>query len=223
MRNSELPVGLVSRLRCILQVERCASSREVGLMKRMSAAIAPRSFHSLFRDGVSTGLSDKELLERFARSQDASAELAFSTLVARHGPMVLSVCRRMLHNPQDSEDAFQATFLILVRKRAAIRFEASLGPWLYGVSVRVSRRARAVSSRRRSIEVSDPMSDLSIAAPQASDPDLRFAIDDYLMDLPASYRAAIVLCYLEGLTHAEAAGRLRCPVGTVRSRLARGR
>jgi RNA polymerase sigma-70 factor (ECF subfamily) len=192
-------------------------------MKRIPAAIAPRSFHSLFRDGVSTGLSDKELLERFACSGDASAELAFATLVARHGPMVLSVCRRMLCNPQDCEDAFQATFLILVRKRAAIRFEASLGPWLYGVSVRVARRARAICSRRRSIELSDAMLDLSIAAPQTTDPDLRFAIDDYLADLPAGYRAAIVLCYLEGLTHEEAAGRLRCPVGTVRSRLARGR
>src|SRR5262249_37912309 len=162
-------------------------------MKRMPAAIAPRSFHSLFRDGVSTGLSDRELLERFARSRDASGELAFATLVARHGPMVHSVCRRMLRDPQDSEDAFQATFLILVRKRAAIRFEASLGPWLYGVSVRVARRARAICLRRRSIEVSDPMLDLSIAAPQATDPDLRFDIDDNLADLPASYRAAIVL------------------------------
>ena len=80
-------------------------------MKRMAPGLAPRSFHSLFHDGVSTGLSDKELLERFAASRDSAGELAFATLVARHGPMVLSVCRRMLRDPHDSEDAFQATFL----------------------------------------------------------------------------------------------------------------
>ena len=192
-------------------------------MNRMPTALAPRSLHSLFHDGVSTGLSDKELLERFASGRDSAGELAFATLVARHGPMVFAVCRRMLRDPQDSEDAFQATFLILVRKRAAIRFEASLGPWLYGVSVRVARRARAISARRRSIEVSEPMPGASIASPSGSDPDLRFAIDDLLAELPASYRTAIVLCYLEGLTHDEAAGKLRCPVGTVRSRLSRGR
>ena len=119
-------------------------------MKRTRAGLAVRSFHGLFRNGVSTGLSDRELLDRFARCRDASGELAFATLVARHGPMVLSVCRRMLRDPHDSEDAFQATFLILVRKRAGIRVEASLGPWLYGVSIRVARRARAISARRRS-------------------------------------------------------------------------
>ena len=145
-------------------------------MKLTSPGLAPRSFQSLFHDGVSTGLSDKELLERFAASRDSAGELAFATLVARHGPMVLSVCRRMLRDPHDSEDAFQATFLILVRKRAAIRFEASLGPWLYGVSVRVARRARAIACRRRSIEVGEPIPDMSIAAGPASDPDLRFAI-----------------------------------------------
>jgi RNA polymerase sigma factor (sigma-70 family) len=192
-------------------------------MKRMAAGFAPRSFDSLFHDGVSTGLSDRELLERFASGGDSAGELAFATLVARHGPMVLSVCRRMLRNPHDSEDAFQAIFLILVRKRTAIRVEASLGPWLYGVSVRVARRARAISSRRRAIEVGEPVPEVSIATGPATDRDLRFAIDDILADLPASYRAAIVLCYLEGLTHEEAAGRLRCPVGTVRSRLSRGR
>jgi RNA polymerase sigma-70 factor (ECF subfamily) len=182
-----------------------------------------RSFHTLFREGVSTGLSDKELLDRFARCPDASGELAFATLVARHGPMVLSVCRRMLRDPDDSEDAFQATFLILVRKRDAIRVEASLGPWLYGVSIRVARRARAISSRRRSIEVSDSTLPPPVSASPAIDSDLRFAIDDLLARLPAYYRDPIVMCYLEGLTHEEAADRLRCPVGTVRSRLSRGR
>src|SRR5271166_3517428 len=107
-------------------------------MRRMSQDLAPRELYSLFRDGVATGLTDKELLERFATCRDPAGELAFATLLARHGPMVLNVCRRMLRNPVDAEDAFQATFLILVRRAAAIQFRASLGPWLYGVSVRVA-------------------------------------------------------------------------------------
>ncbi len=192
-------------------------------MKRTAPGLAPRSFYSLFRDGVSTGLTDKELLERFAACRDDSGELAFATLVARHGPMVLSVCRRMLRDPHESDDAFQATFLILVRKRGSVRFEASLGPWLFGVSVRVARRARNLAARRRPIALDDATAELAIEGRAAADADLRFAIDELLAGLPANYRSAIVLCYLEGLTHEEAADRLRCPVGTVRSRLARGR
>ncbi len=192
-------------------------------MKTTPPGLAPQSFRSLFSDGVSTGLTDKELLERFATARGSAGELAFATLVARHGPMVLSVCRRMLRDPHESEDAFQATFLVLVRKRSGIRIDTSLGPWLYGVSVRVARRVRNLASRRRWIDLDDLIAAPSLAQQTASDPDLRFAIDDFLAELPANYRAAIVLCYLEGLTHEEAADRLRCPVGTVRSRLARGR
>jgi len=189
----------------------------------MSQDLAPRELYSLFRDGVATGLTDKELLERFATCRDTAGELAFATLLARHGPMVLNVCRRMLRNPVDAEDAFQATFLILVRRAAAIQFGASLGPWLYGVSVRVARRARFVSARRCQLERDDATAEGVKDRDSESGRDLRFAIDDALSRLPAYYRTAIVLCYLEGLTHEEAASRLRCPVGTVRSRLARGR
>jgi len=192
-------------------------------MKSLARGMAPRGLHSLFHDGVSTGLSDKELLERFTASRDSGGELAFAALVARHGPMVLSVCRRMLQDPHESEDAFQATFLILVRKGPAVRFETSLGPWLYGVSVKVARRLRSLATRRRWIALDDSIGGARPERRPASDVDLRFAIDDFLVELPANYRAAIVLCYLEGLTHEEAATRLQCPVGTVRSRLARGR
>jgi HlyD family secretion protein len=192
-------------------------------MKSTALGLAPRSFASLFRDGVSTGLSDKELLERFATSRDSAGELAFAALVARHGPMVLSVCRRMLRDPHESEDAFQATFLVLVRKRTGIRIDESLGPWLYGVSIRVARRARTLASRRRWIELDEAIAGAALEQPSASDADLRYTIDDFLTELPPKYRAAIVLCHLEGLTHEEAALRLHCPVGTVRSRLARGR
>lgn len=118
-------------------------------MRMIGLRLAPQSFRSLFANGVSTGLTDSELLERFATSRDSSGELAFATLVVRHGPMVLSVCRRMLRDPHESEDAFQATFLILVRKRSGIRISTSLGPWLYGVSVRVARRVRDQASRTR--------------------------------------------------------------------------
>jgi RNA polymerase sigma factor (sigma-70 family) len=192
-------------------------------MKRTAPRLAPQSFRTLFSDGVATGLTDRELLERFAASRDSAGELAFATLVARHGPMVLSVCRRMLGDAHESEDAFQATFLVLVRKRSGIRIDASLGPWLYGVSVRVARRVRNHASRRRWFELDESIAEPALEPSATSDRDLRFAIDDFLAELPANYRAAIVLCYLEGLTHEEAADRLRCPVGTVRSRLARGR
>ena len=137
--------------------------------------------------------------------------------------MVLSVCRRLLRDPHETEDAFQATFLVLVRKRPGIRIDESLGPWLYGVSVRVARRARALASRRRWIELDEAIAGPAQGQGPRSDAELRFTIDDFLTELPPYYRAAIVLCYLEGLTHEEAAERLHCPVGTVRSRLARGR
>ncbi len=192
-------------------------------MIRAPVSSSPRELQSLLRDGVATGLTDQELLERFARCRDHSGELAFATLVARHGPMVMNVCRRMLHNPADADDAFQATFLVLVRRAGAIRFGTSLGPWLYGVSVRVARRARDQGSRPRVIELNENSAETITEQSSPVDRDLRLAVDEALARLPANFRAAIVSCYLEGLTHEEAAVRLRCPVGTIRSRLARGR
>ena len=99
------------------------------MKSRTSPRLARECFHSLFSGGVSTGLTDKELLERFATSRDSAGELAFATLVARHGPMVLSVCRRLLRDPHESEDAFQATFLVLVRKRSG---SGSTPLWAHG-------------------------------------------------------------------------------------------
>ena len=192
-------------------------------MRRMTQGLAPRELQSLFCDGAATGLTDKELLQRFATRRDRAGELAFATVVARHGPMVFNVCLRMLRNLADAEDAFQATFLVLVRKAGSIRLDRSLGPWLYGVSVRVAKRARKVAARRGLFEREDALAEGIVERGSCSDRDLRGAIDEALARLPANYRSAIVLCYLEGLTHEEAAQRLRCPVGTVRSRLARGR
>jgi RNA polymerase sigma factor (sigma-70 family) len=178
---------------------------------------------SLLSDGVASGLTDHELLDRFRTRRQPAGELAFVALVARHGPMVLSVCRRILHDTVDVDDAFQATFLVLVKRAGAIRFEASLGPWLYGVSVRVARRVREVRSRAHGVPLDDAAAQLVSERTMPVDRDLRFLIDEALARLPANYRAAIVLCYLEGMTHEQAAVHLRCPVGTVRSRLARGR
>jgi RNA polymerase sigma factor (sigma-70 family) len=167
-------------------------------------------------------LTDRALLERFARGQD---EAAFKTLVQRHGPMVLGVCRRILVCEQDAEDAFQATFLILVRRAGDIKDPELLGSWLYGVAYRTATKARARAARRREHErqaapamltTDDPSADLAWR-------ELRTALDEELNRLPDKYRLPLILCYLEGLTNEEAARRLGWPAGSMSYRLARGR
>ena len=136
--------------------------------------------------------------------------------------MVWGVCRRLLPDRYAAADAFQATFLVLVRRASAVRVDDSLGPWLYGVSRRVAARARATSLRRRARETGG----VEAVAGPAPDPGRaeRLAIlDEEIGRLPERQRAAVVLCDLEGLPHEEAARRLGCPVGTVESRLSRGR
>src|SRR2546423_1461190 len=103
----------------------------------------------LFRTGTAAGLSDAQLLERFVRRHDEAAEAAFAALMERHGPMVLSVCRRILNDPHDAQDAFQATFLVLVRKAGMVRKRGSIADWLHGVALRVAAHAWASSARRR--------------------------------------------------------------------------
>ncbi len=184
----------------------------------------------LFADGALGTLSDAELLATFAAGRAyASAEAAFATLVDRHGPLVLGTCRRVTRDPHTAEDAFQAVFLVLARKAHALRLETgdSLGRWLYGVSVRVARQARAATAVRRH-HLSENLDGLDPVDPSSSfDPyeraDLRAAIDAEIAHLPARYRSAVVLCYLEGLPQEQAARRLRCPLGTVQSRLHRAR
>jgi RNA polymerase sigma factor (sigma-70 family) len=145
-------------------------------------------------------------------------------LVARHGPMVLNVCRQLLHDPHDVEDAFQTVFLVLVRKASAVRVEGSLGPWLYTVSKRVAARARANRRRTAAREVS-AAAERAESPPENSVDRLEAAvvIQEELGHLPARLRSPLVLCYLQGMTHELAAGELGCPVGTVRSRLSRAR
>src|SRR5271168_5195158 len=182
-----------------------------------------RDIHTLFRVGTSNGLTDAQLLDRFrARSDLNSSEAAFAGLMARHGPMVLGVCRRALRNPDDVADAFQATFLILVRRADTVRVEDSLGRWLYGVSRRVSVRAKLAAARRSAREVRE----IEFAAAPAADADfdeLREVLDEEIGRLPEKFRRAVVLCELEGCGHDEAARQLGCAIGTVKSRLSRAR
>ena len=183
---------------------------------RYGAALEPLS--RLFGRGTITGLGEGALLERFAFERD---EAAFEAIVTRHGPMVLGICRRGLDDPHDVEDAFQATFLVLVRKAGTLRESDQLAPWLFGVARKVTARTRSRSILRRGRERSG-VELLSISALPDDDADrseLRSVLDEEIGRLPEKYRAPVVLCYLEGLTHDEAAQRLRCPVGTVRSRM----
>jgi RNA polymerase sigma factor (sigma-70 family) len=163
---------------------------------------------------------ESELLEAFVVHRN---EAAFEALVRRHGPMVLSVCRRVLQNHHDAEDAFQATFLVLARKAASIKPRHMVGNWLYGVAYRTALEARTVRHKRLTRQ--KPLSEIpEPAAPQpAEDKDLQVALDEELHRLPDHYRAVIVLCDLEGKTQKEAARQLACPPGTVACRLARGR
>jgi RNA polymerase sigma factor (sigma-70 family) len=177
-----------------------------------------RAIGRLFESGCITGLDGSELLRRYAATGDGEA---FAALVARHGPMVLGVCRRALRCRADADDAFQATFLILARKAPSIRDGEQLGSWLYGVSRRVAARARADARRRGAVERRASRDEFT--TPTETDRlDLLSTLDDELARLPWRFREAIMLCYLAGLTHEEAAHRLRCPVGTVKSRVARG-
>jgi RNA polymerase sigma factor (sigma-70 family) len=188
--------------------------------QRAGSVLGP--IQKLFGRGSVSGLSEGQLLARFVGEHD---EVAFEAIVSRHGPMVLGICRRLLDDPNDVEDAFQATFLVLVRRAGSLRDRELLSNWLYGVALRVASRARRDRARRRVGQVPDFHSeDQTGASPDdAGLCELRSVLDTEVARLPERFRAPIVLCYFEGLTHDQAAERLRCPVGTVRSRMAKGR
>jgi RNA polymerase sigma factor (sigma-70 family) len=185
----------------------------------------------LFGVGTCAGMTDGQLLERFMAGRDEAGELAFETLVTRHGPLVMRVCRNVLDDPHDIHDAFQAVFLVLARRANAIRHRQSVGSWLYGVAVRVSARARVTAIRRhiRDRRTMGAAEAIVAVVPNQDDTspiernEHAEVVHQELSRLPERYRAPVVLCYLEGLTHDEAAARLSWPVGTVRSRLARAR
>jgi RNA polymerase sigma factor (sigma-70 family) len=188
----------------------------------MASAQLDKVLHRLrdWRDNQALGeVSDTQLLERFTARRE---EAAFTALLRRHGPMVLGVSRRILHTVQDAEDVFQATFLLLARKAGSIRKQSSVGCWLHGVAHRLALRAKQQRTCRRVHE--KRAADMRDTATTATNwPDVQAALDRALDALPEKYRGALILCYLEGLTHADAAQRLGCPLATLRSHVARGR
>jgi RNA polymerase sigma factor (sigma-70 family) len=165
-------------------------------------------------------LSDGQLLEQYLQSRE---EDAFAALVQRHGPMVWGVCRRVVASYQDAEDAFQATFLVLVRKAAAIVPRDMVANWLYGVAHQTARNARAIAARRRAREKQMAVMPEPADTPSEIRDDWQPLLDLELGRLPEKYRAVIVLCDLEGKTRKEAARHCRVPEGTVASRLATAR
>jgi RNA polymerase sigma factor (sigma-70 family) len=163
---------------------------------------------------------DRRLLRRFVASGDGAA---FADLVQRHGPLVLSLCRRLLQDAHDAEDAFQATFLVLAQQAAAIRRPDSLASWLYGVAYRLAGKMRAQAARRRQLErrIADrPAANL---AAELTWRELCAALDEELARLPDHLRTPLLLCYTEGKTQDEAARQLGWPRGTFKRRLERAR
>jgi RNA polymerase sigma factor (sigma-70 family) len=188
-----------------------ASSRLKRVIQTLRGAALPHD---------EAGLTDGQLLDNYVRSRE---EAAFAALVRRHGPMVWGVCRRILRTHQDAEDAFQATFLVLVRKAASVVPRDMVGNWLYGVAHQTARKARATTARRQAREKQVPaMPEPAGVQPEARD-DLQGLLDQELSRLPDKYRAVIVLCDLEGKTRKEAAQHFHVPEGTVASRLATAR
>ena len=172
----------------------------------------------LLRDGA--GSTDGQLLEEYISRRD---EAALAALVQRHGPMVWGVCRRILGSYHDAEDAFQATFLVLVRKATSVRPREMVVNWLYGVAHQTALKARATVSIRKGRE----RQVVEMPEPAASEPaqwdELLPVLDEELSRLPDNYRAVVVLCDLEGKTRKEAARQLGIPEGTVGGWVARGR
>src|SRR5579883_2531511 len=190
---------------------------------RSSGEALQSQLNILSRLGVVGELTDGELLQRCLGTGDGGAQAAFTALVERHGPMVLGVCRQVLGDSHDAEDAFQATFLVLLRKAGTVRNADSVASWLHGVAFRVSRRAREAAIRRRVHEQRGAEMRAARDDRESGRPDSWTELHEEIARLPARYREPLVLCYLEGLTTGAAAQRLRCPQGTVLSRLSRGR
>src|SRR5262245_28855298 len=177
-----------------------------------------RFLHRITARTDAAATPDTDLLVRFAVRRDESA---FAALVRRYGPMVLGVCRRVLRDVHDEEDAFQATFLVLVSRAGSVGRPELLGNWLYGVAQRTALRARADGVRRRAREASAFITNQTEPADDGETDDMRRMLDEELGRLPLKYRMPIVLHYLEGRTQEEAARRLGCPRKTVTTRLTR--
>jgi RNA polymerase sigma factor (sigma-70 family) len=179
-----------------------------------------RHLHRLLSPARLAELTDRQLLERFASGRD---EDAFRALVGRHGPLVLGVCRRVLHHAQDAEDAFQATFLVLAQKAAAVRWQESIGHWLHKTAHRVALKLKATTVRRRQRERQARPANAPAEAPRAAWLEVCAVLDEELRRLPVQYRLPLLLCYLEGQTQDQAARQLGWSHRTLRRRLEDGR
>ena len=167
---------------------------------------------------------DEQLIELFLAGASDDAESAFETLVTRHWPAVITVCRRVLDRPEDAEDAAQATFATLVRNAGSIRDRRVLMSWLYGVAYRIATRMKAQSERRRELHsrAGGRVSPLR-ADDAAAFRELRQLVQDEVDQLPEDFRTLVVYSYLEGKSNEEVARSLGCPIGTVKGRLWRAR
>jgi RNA polymerase sigma factor (sigma-70 family) len=189
-------------------------------MTRMHGGVAIRQIRLLFGEGTLAGLSDAEILERYVSRRE---ELAFEALVQRHGAMVLGVCRGILRDRDDADDAFQAAFLLLARKARSLWIEDSLGGWLHRVASRIALQMRADAARRRDRERRAAEPAAARCSPPSPVDDAEQVIHQEIDRLPDRYREPLVLCCLEGMTYAQAAARLRWSEGTTQGRLARAR
>jgi RNA polymerase sigma factor (sigma-70 family) len=185
---------------------------------RLGAAM--RQIHLLFGEGTLAGLPDAQILDRYVTQRD---ELAFTALVQRHGPMVLAVCRGVLDDPNDADDAFQAAFLLLARKAKSLWVDDSLGGWLHRVASRIAFQMKSDAARRRDQE-RRAAEKAGVRNPSGrSEDDTLRVLHQEIDRLPDRYRKPIVLCYLEHMTYQQAASHLRWSEGTTQGRLARAR
>jgi RNA polymerase sigma factor (sigma-70 family) len=193
------------------------------MMARTRNLPAYRHYRVLFEVGSFSGLTDGELLARFVSREEQSAELAFTAIVERHASKVLRICRGVVRNAHDAEDAFQATFLVLASKAAKLQAHESLGPWLFAVARRVAAGARARALGREARERRAAGDRAKAHFPHPIEDDVSAVLYEEIDRLPERYRLPVVLCDLESQSHQEAARRLGWPLGTVKSRQARGR
>lgn len=178
-----------------------------------------RLLQSLLSSGSAAGVSDAQLLRQLGAPQRDTAALAFETLMERHGPMVLRVCRRALRDPHEANDAFQATFLVLLRSAKSLRRPEALASWLHGVALRAARCLARQAGRRREIEARTARSIEESYNEDAEGRELGHALHEAIHGLPAGERQVVVLCELEGRSYLDAARELDCPIGTIKSRL----
>ncbi|MHC5539532.1 RNA polymerase sigma factor [Singulisphaera rosea] len=181
-----------------------------------------KDIRTLFSVGMSAELTDGQLLERLVTRRGEEAGFAFAAVIERHGPMVLRTCLSVARHDHDAQDAFQAIFFILARRARSLWVRDPLGPWLHRVAFRVAVRARVAKVRRQEAEIRMAVM-LSEDIAERTPLDLRPVLHEEVERWPHHYRLPIVLCDLEGRTYEEAARCLRCPVGTIKSRLTRAR